>query len=307
LEAADSPATKPDTHISEAADSPAEKPDTHVQGVESDYQQAPARPHKTTQISFEFDTDPVKSERSDNGSPPNTFTTPPDANSSGTADNAPPLRRLPLDWNPPELSRFSWSQLEKPHKPPAAAVEYQWAGTAARDIGTVVHRQLQRFAEQSEPLSPDLLDGLPEVVERQLRNVGVPKVKLPVAVEQVMRALGNTLEDERGRWVLSGEHQQARSEWALSVVEDGWVRRVIIDRTFVDTDGVRWVVDFKTGDHRGGNLATFLDQEQERYADQLSRYADIIRRMDKHPIRLGLYFPMVRGWREIDFPAGKLP
>lgn len=306
-EATDSPIAKPDTHISRTTDSPVEKPGAHAQGTESsDHQQAPASPRKTTQISFEFDADPVKPEHPGNGSLPNTGETLLDTKSSGTTDSAPPLRRLPLDWSPPELSRFSWSQLEKPPKPTTQAVEYQWAGTAARDIGTVVHRQLQRFAEQPEPLSTDLLDGLPDIVERQLRNVGVPKVKLPGAVEQVMRALGNTLEDERGRWVLSGEHQQARSEWALSVVEDGWVRRVIIDRTFVDTDGVRWVVDFKTGDHRGGNLATFLDQEQERYADQLSRYADIIRRMDKHPIRLGLYFPMVRGWREIDFPAGKL-
>jgi len=184
-------------------------------------------------------------------------------------------------------------------------VEFRWAGTAARDIGTVIHRQLQRFAENPIWVSGEdgyhnLLTGLPGVVDRQLRNVGVPKSKLEAAGEQVMRALRNTLDDERGRWILSPEHQMARSEWGLSVVEEGWVRRVVIDRTFIDADGVRWIVDFKTGDHRGGELETFLDREQDRYADQLAGYADIITRMEQRPLRIGLYFPMVRGWREVE-------
>jgi hypothetical protein len=76
------------------------------------------------------------------------------------------------------------------------------------------------------------------------------------------------------------------------------VRQVVIDRTFVDASGTRWIVDFKTGDHRGGQVEAFLDSEQERYADQLNRYADIMRRMDGRPIRVGLYFPLLKGWRE---------
>jgi len=78
------------------------------------------------------------------------------------------------------------------------------------------------------------------------------------------------------------------------------VRSVIIDRTFIDKDGVRWIIDYKTGDHEGGDTEGFLDREQARYADQLNRYADIIRRLDDRPVRVGLYFPMLRGWREWD-------
>ena len=48
----------------------------------------------------------------------------------------------------------------------------------------------------------------------------------------------------------------------------------------------------------GGQVEAFLDQEQERYRDQLERYADIIRRIDDRPVRVGLYFPLLKGWRE---------
>ena len=108
--------------------------------------------------------------------------------------------------------------------------------------------------------------------------------------------------DERGAWILAA-HTDARSEWALSVpnldVEKSQsVQKVIIDRTFVDEHGTRWIVDFKTGDHSGGQVEQFLDAEQLRYSDQLNRYADIMSRIENRPIRVGLYFPMLRGWRE---------
>ena len=77
------------------------------------------------------------------------------------------------------------------------------------------------------------------------------------------------------------------------------VQRIIIDRTFIDESGIRWVVDYKTSSHEGGGLDTFLNREVERYREQLESYARIMTRIDsEHPVRIGLWFPMVRGWRE---------
>jgi ATP-dependent exoDNAse (exonuclease V) beta subunit len=70
-----------------------------------------------------------------------------------------------------------------------------------------------------------------------------------------------------------------------------------IDRTFV-ADGVRWIVDFKTGAHEGADREGFLDRERERYRGQLEQYAAFVRALDPRPIRLALYHPLLRGWRE---------
>jgi len=65
---------------------------------------------------------------------------------------------------------------------------------------------------------------------------------------------------------------------------------------------VRWIIDFKTGSHEGGDVEAFLDNEQNRYRAQLDVYAAILNALDgvsqPREIRLGLYFPMLKGWRE---------
>jgi len=75
----------------------------------------------------------------------------------------------------------------------------------------------------------------------------------------------------------------------------------LADRTFVDENGVRWIVDYKTDTHEGGDLEVFLDSEQERYRKQLEQYAVLMKMLDKREIRLGLYFPLLNGWREWTF------
>ncbi len=233
-------------------------------------------------------------------------------------EQPPMLERLPISAKMPLFAPFEWEKVAKKQEINDDAVKFLWAGRTARDIGTVVHQQLQMLAQSADSLASVEIETLASIAERQLRNLGVQKELLPQATETVLLAVQGTLADERGRWALS-PHTEARSEWALSVVEGGgevdgvsvefvggWnreVRQVVIDRTFVDAQGVRWIVDFKTGDHQGGQVELFLDSEQKRYADQLNRYADIIRRIDGRPIRVGLYFPLLKGWREWEPPV----
>jgi ATP-dependent exoDNAse (exonuclease V) beta subunit len=79
---------------------------------------------------------------------------------------------------------------------------------------------------------------------------------------------------------------------------DGEYMEFVIDRTFRDRDGQRWVVDYKTSSHEGGDVEGFLTREQERYRTQLDRYAALMRMLDAEPVRRGLYFPLLKGWRE---------
>ena len=113
--------------------------------------------------------------------------------------------------------------------------------------------------------------------------------KLDHATNRVMAALKNTFDDERGRWIIK-DHKQARSEWALSIplVRDqniqskqdnraqsaaNQVQKVIIDRTFIDGEGTRWIIDYKTSDHHGSDEQAFVDREQDKYESQLNNYA----------------------------------
>jgi hypothetical protein len=48
----------------------------------------------------------------------------------------------------------------------------------------------------------------------------------------------------------------------------------------------------------GGGLEQFLNREVERYGPQMQRYARLAARMGPEPVRLALYFPLMRAWRE---------
>jgi hypothetical protein len=121
---------------------------------------------------------------------------------------------------------------------------------------------------------------------------------MPEAVARAREAVHNTLSDARGRWLFEHAHTDARSEHALSAWIGGRLATSVLDRTFVDERGTRWIVDFKTGVHEGGARERFLDEEVERYRPQLDRYARLMRRLDERPLRVGLYFPLLRAWRE---------
>jgi ATP-dependent helicase/nuclease subunit A len=207
------------------------------------------------------------------------------------------LRRLPLSWRPPFPPD---SAVPVPELPlPREEVEFFWAGETAKHVGTVVHRTLHRICREGLHLWDSArLTALMSYFEAALARLGVPGNELESAVRRVRIALDQTLRDPRGRWILAPSRGDARSEYAITGVENGQVVKAVIDRTFVDEQGVRWIIDFKTGSHEGAEIAAFLDREKMRYAAQLERYASLMQKRDSRPVRLGLYFPMHSGWRE---------
>jgi ATP-dependent helicase/nuclease subunit A len=182
--------------------------------------------------------------------------------------------------------------------PSAARPEFVWAGHAAVHVGTVVHRYLQRMADQGiERWSVQRVSELKPSFARELDLLGVEPGERASAAERVAAALSRALADRHGRWVL-GAHEDARSELKLTLREGVLLEHVRLDRTFV-ADGKRWIVDFKTSEHEGGSLEDFLDSEVARYAPQLERYAAAVAATDPRPVQLCLYFPLLgelRAW-----------
>ena len=213
-----------------------------------------------------------------------------------------PRSRLTADWQcplpPPGIQWKQAISVDDSLEESELALEFDWAGETARHVGIVVHRLLEQIAGQGVKHYSLPKAGWTPLAESLLTQAGVGHDALIPAVEQVVAAIENVLSDKRGRWILSNTHQQASCELALSTRVDGDVRRLVIDRSFVDKKGTRWIIDYKTGTHSGGGLEAFLDSEQERYRYQLQRYASALQKMGAEKIRMALYFPTLKAWRE---------
>ena len=209
------------------------------------------------------------------------------------------LTRLKPDWEPPQLpAGLVLQHLPAAHlrsEPP----EFSWVGETQRHVGTLVHAWLARLAAGQPWPTPAVLEGERAAVAAQLRRLGVTARDEARAADTVLTALTQTLQDARGRWILDPAHREARAELALTGVSGGRLREVIIDRAFVDAEGTRWVIDFKTSRHEGAGREAFLDEEVTRYRAQLDTYVELARALGPQPVRAALYFPLLQAFREL--------
>jgi ATP-dependent helicase/nuclease subunit A len=197
----------------------------------------------------------------------------------------------PVEWTRPRVERLERQEMA-----------FEWASDRARYTGAAMHTFLQRIAREG-------LAAWDETAVRARRgaygavlvNFGLPAADIEWASERVEAGLLRTLRDPRGRWVLD-RHAGAASELPIAGLINGELCEVVIDRTFIDEHGVRWIIDYKTGTHEGAAVENFLDREKERYRGQLERYARLMSQREQRPIRLGLYFPMLGEWLEWSAP-----
>ena len=204
------------------------------------------------------------------------------------------LHRLPAGFPLPKApASVKWTGPDEGRQ--EEEIEFSWAGETARHIGTVVHRWLQRIADDElRNWDAKRVDGLKTRFAKELERRGVPSRDLKASTEFVTTALRNSIQDQRGQWVL-GPHPEARSEHRIRVTGAAGTSTYIVDRIFCTVEDVRWIVDYKTSSHEGADVEAFLEREKERYRTQLERYAAAL---GTGSSSLGLYFPLLAGWRE---------
>lgn len=171
-----------------------------------------------------------------------------------------------------------------------------------RHVGTVIHELLEALSQEQE--LPELLPAaMAERAQQSLAALGLAGDKLVEGRERVVAAVQRTLADQRwGRWLLASGHREAHSELALTLDDAGVARDIIIDRTFIDgNSGERWVIDYKSsGPAPGLAVQDFLNQESERYRQQLALYRRAMQALGPEPVRCALYFTSLGLFHPLD-------
>jgi ATP-dependent exoDNAse (exonuclease V) beta subunit len=209
---------------------------------------------------------------------------------------------LSPEWVPPPVRASIIDLIDLPRPAGPSEFDFEWAGFSARHVGTVVHAEFEYISNISLDRYDIHKQARTRVWTTRLQELGVPGAQLATTLERVRRAVLATLDDKRGRWLFASTHREAASEVELSYLRQNRLITLRIDRTFIAEDGTRWIIDYKTSEHQGSDLADFLAQEQLRYAEQLGSYAQAMRLLEPtRPIKLGLYFPMHSAW--LEWPA----
>ena len=153
-------------------------------------------------------------------------------------------------------------------------------------IGVLVHSELQRMVA-----SRDLNEPSSERVTRwrnEIRAQGYTDTDVNQILEVSQRQISQILGDKKGRWLLDPDHMESSTEIEFDTLENGEIEKIILDRTFVDEQGVRWIIDYKTTT-LGMPDPSDIEELKLRHEGQLKRYANVIANIEKRPIKLALY------------------
>ncbi|MEJ2213057.1 MAG: UvrD-helicase domain-containing protein [Gammaproteobacteria bacterium] len=214
----------------------------------------------------------------------------------------PDRKSMPLNWQPvkPEPLPILTTHSEPEENANPATLDFDWASETARHIGTLSHRYYEQIALNNHFFDPKKPELHRPGIEKSLSSLGTPSADIRQAADKVLLGMVNLCSDSRGRWIIKSQ-SEAENEFALTYKSAQTFKKIIIDRTFVDDNGNRWIIDYKTGSHEGTDIESFLDNEMIRYRRQLEHYANLFSHLDDRPIKLGLYFPLLKGWREWSF------
>jgi ATP-dependent helicase/nuclease subunit A len=150
-------------------------------------------------------------------------------------------------------------------------------------IGNLVHLLLERIANRREDItdiSPqDILYDLP----LWIAETTLPATQYPAAQQEIETIIQRCLACPTLQTILCPSHHAAQNEYAVTTACHGEVKRYIIDRTYIDQQNRRWIIDYKT---------SLSPQERPpRYEQQLNQYATLFSHAPEE-IWLGLYYPI---------------
>lgn len=167
-------------------------------------------------------------------------------------------------------------------------------------LGNLVHRELHNLADTQDYTLKDLNSNRVGGWRNSLRAEGVDGSNLAWVIERAQQHLQRVVSDPNGRWILSDSHKHVQSEAPFSALIDSTVRNIVVDRTFVDDKGIRWIIDYKTAMLNTSDEESLEQFVRRRYIDQLFAYARILKAIDDRPVRCAVYLTDIPHLIEIE-------
>ncbi|PCJ43063.1 MAG: hypothetical protein COA99_07860, partial [Moraxellaceae bacterium] len=174
------------------------------------------------------------------------------------------------------------------------------------NVGTFAHRIYKQFCDSHQvTISKDQIASLHPLWKASLKKLAIKPEQMDKAIALVDRAVLHLINNpDKARWLFQ-RRDVSGAELAVSrVSEKGDGEHFVIDRTFIDEQGIRWVVDYKFSD-TDGDIGLFVGDQFSRYRQQLENYASLMKTLDGmnakdaknesayRKTHLMLYFPLL--------------
>jgi ATP-dependent helicase/nuclease subunit A len=202
------------------------------------------------------------------------------------------------------VPRKSYPDQEAPDRPDSK--EHEVSSNASTEhadeiaFGIVGHKLIEGLALALQNGS-DFRPSVRTVVQ-WLKREGMSESVVADAAAELIEATVSLRQSKHFAFIHDSSHVEAADELTVAAgnVADAQARLMRLDRTFVTSERVRWIVDYKfarppkQAEPDTRSLEAWLDLQSRQYADQLDRYVRAFGRIEpERTFVTALYYPLL--------------
>ena len=203
-------------------------------------------------------------------------------------------RRLPANWAHPCSYAAEIIQVTTD-----IPIETVHDNLLEREIGEIIHDCLHRAGKNRLDLTNE--KAMLKFARTWRLKLTPLTEDLELTVNAIFEQLISCRQHEQFSWMIDQPHQDAASELSISDYRFAGRHEAVIDRTFIDDEGVRWIIDFKSSRPAPEiSEEEFLSAQLISHKNQLAKYASLFKELENREIKTALFFTALPRLVEID-------
>ena len=140
-------------------------------------------------------------------------------------------------------------------------------------VGNIIHEVLQRYVTNKALLDSKMLSKQKQRWRRDLLACGFEDDAIEQALVFIEASVLTTTSNTDLQWVFDNAHSQSSTELAMQTLSAGRLNNHILDRSFIDKQGYRWIIDYKSALKPAAlSQQQFKDRQTDLHSAQLCRY-----------------------------------
>ena len=145
-----------------------------------------------------------------------------------------------------------------------------------------------------ELLQPENLARLKSYWQRRFEQYSFDASDIESAISRIELTLNKTTQSPELQWIFDASAQRSAAELVMQEQSSGYVQTHIIDRTFIDAQGIRWIIDYKSSEVADTQSEDeFVEEQIELYSKQLQRYRNLFAEENNQGIKTALLFTSI--------------
>ena len=167
--------------------------------------------------------------------------------------------------------------------------------------GNLIHEALQASLTNKNLLSDDSIDLQRQRWQQHLLRYGFDLDKAHHAVAYIEDSLRKTLSNQELLWIFDHSQEKSVAEYELQSKNGDVVQNHIIDRSCLDSEDIRWIIDYKSAKKPDSiPEEEFIAGQLNLYRPQLKRYHELFKEEKNKGVKTALLFTSIARLVEVE-------